>query len=128
MTDADALEQYAAGQDTDAFRHLVQEYQGLVYAVCRRKLGSAADAEDAAQETFLRLARKAGTIRSELGAWLHTCAVNASTDLVRREAGRRQRERAWAAETGAARGEADWEEVLARIIHQGWEFCGCLAG
>ncbi|MFK7760089.1 MAG: RNA polymerase sigma factor, partial [Phycisphaerales bacterium] len=51
------------------------------------------DAEDAAQETFLKLARHAGSIRSHAGAWLHAAAMGCSIDLMRRAESRRRAER-----------------------------------
>lgn len=40
--------------DDQAFAHLVETYQRPVFSVCFRMLGNARDAEDAAQESFLR--------------------------------------------------------------------------
>ena len=40
--------------DDDAFARLVELYQKPVYNLCYRMLGTPGDAEDAAQETFLR--------------------------------------------------------------------------
>jgi len=64
MNDLEALAAYDQHRNADAFRHLVLTYQGMVYSACRRVLDNPADAEDAAQEAFLRLARNAGTIRT----------------------------------------------------------------
>jgi RNA polymerase sigma-70 factor (ECF subfamily) len=50
------LRQARAG-DEDAFALLVQAYQVPVYNLCYRMLGEAMEAEDAAQETFLRAHR-----------------------------------------------------------------------
>jgi RNA polymerase sigma-70 factor (ECF subfamily) len=43
--------------DPQAFTQLVESYQKPVYNLCYRMLGNAEDAEDAAQETFLRAYR-----------------------------------------------------------------------
>jgi len=83
--DIGALRRYAAGGDPRAFEILATRYQAMVLAICRRVLGNDADAEDATQETFLRLARSASTIKSNAGAWLHSCAMNACRDLMRRK-------------------------------------------
>lgn len=64
----------------------------MVLATCRRVLRNESDAEDAAQEAFLRLARHAGTIRSHAGAWLHAAAMGCSIDLIRRAESRRRAE------------------------------------
>lgn len=43
--------------DEGALRELVQQFYGPVFGLCYRMLGHRQDAEDAAQETFLRLVR-----------------------------------------------------------------------
>lgn len=99
--DLAALAAYAAHRDPDAFAAIVHRYQSMVLATCVRTLGAGAaglaDAEDATQETFLRLARAAGAIRSNAAAWLHACAVRTSVDLLRRRGATARAERASAA-------------------------------
>ena len=51
--EADWIRTARAG-DQSAFGRLVMAYQTPVYNLCYRMLGNAAEAEDAAQETFLR--------------------------------------------------------------------------
>lgn len=92
LEDAAALARYATVGDPRAFEVLVHRYQAMVIQTCRRVMASQADAEDAAQETFLKLARKAGEIRSNVAAWLHACALRTSIDLVRARATRRNAE------------------------------------
>jgi RNA polymerase sigma-70 factor, ECF subfamily len=72
------------------FHRLVTRYQRRVFAVCYRVLGSSADAEDATQETFLRLARNAGSFRgdAQVSTWVYRIARNVSTDHVRYDARR----------------------------------------
>jgi RNA polymerase sigma-70 factor, ECF subfamily len=73
-----------------AFADLMARHARRVYAVCLRVLRDHADAEEAAQETFVRLARSADRFRGEaaLSTWLYRVAHNTCTDLVRREARR----------------------------------------
>ena len=73
-----------------AFHTLVDRYHRRVFAVCLQALGSVGDAEDATQETFLKLARNADSFRGEaqLSTWLYRVARNASIDLIRRDARR----------------------------------------
>ncbi|MEO1009132.1 MAG: sigma-70 family RNA polymerase sigma factor [Planctomycetota bacterium] len=93
VDDATALRRYVRTGDPEAFELLARRYYAMVVATCRRRLGSDADAEDAAQETFLRLARSAGRVRSNVAAWLHACAIGTSIDLVRRAGARSRAER-----------------------------------
>jgi RNA polymerase sigma-70 factor (ECF subfamily) len=62
----------------DAFRELVDRFQGEVYGLCARLLGHRQDAEDVTQEVFLRVARSLGRWdRSRpLRPWVMTIAVN----------------------------------------------------
>lgn len=73
-----------------AFHALVTRYQRRLFAVCVRLLGSAADAEDAVQETFIRLARQGAGFRgdAQLSTWLYRVARNVCLDRVRYEARR----------------------------------------
>lgn len=73
-----------------AFAELVQRYDRRVYAICYRFFGEHADAEDAAQDTFLTVARRAGQFRgdSALSTWIYRIAVNACNDLGRKHARR----------------------------------------
>src|SRR5438128_1588642 len=74
-TDRDLLTRYAGG-DQAAFADLVARHSGLVLGVCRRALPTVQDAEDAAQATFLVLARKAKGVnwQSSVANWLYTTA------------------------------------------------------
>ena len=76
MGDVEALLRYAERADADAFCLLVSRYQGLVFSACRRVLGNAGEAEDAVQETFIKLARQAGSIRTNPASWIFSCALN----------------------------------------------------
>ena len=99
MTNQQVLRQYAASQDSEAFRILVEQYQRLVYSAARRRLARIQDIEDVVQMTFLKLARAAGTIRHDLGSWLYTTAVNTANELIRRDATRRRHEAVVAADS-----------------------------
>ncbi len=64
--------------EMDAFDQLVEEYQGLVYALAVRILNDAEDARDATQETFLKVYRHLGKFRGEasLKTWICRIAIN----------------------------------------------------
>ncbi len=110
--DASALSRYARTGDPRAFEALIARYQSMVLGTCARVLRSAADAEDAAQETFLKLAKNAGRIRGNAAAWLHACALGTATDLLRAR-GSRARAEADAGRIDAAPSEDErtWREI-----------------
>ena len=80
------LVELCQGGDADAFGELYAVYHDRLVRHCRRRLGGAADAEDVAQEAFLRAWRAMG--RFEAGrsfySWLSVIASNACTDVLRR--------------------------------------------
>ncbi|MGC8874162.1 MAG: RNA polymerase sigma factor [Chloroflexia bacterium] len=72
--------------DQEAFAQLVQRYQRQVYNLAYRMLGNVQDAEDVAQETFLRAYRAldAFEIGKKFSCWLLSIASNLCIDLLRR--------------------------------------------
>jgi len=73
-----------------AFYELSLRYRRRLFAICVRVLGDPEDAEEAVQETLVRLARNAGSFRGDakLSTWLYRVARNVCTDRVRYEARR----------------------------------------
>ena len=82
------LEQARRG-DQAAFSRLVGAYQGPVYNLCYRMLSNAPEAEDAAQETFLRMYTKLHTYQPErkLSSWVLSIASHYCIDRLRRRRG-----------------------------------------
>ncbi|MEL7474015.1 MAG: sigma-70 family RNA polymerase sigma factor [Planctomycetota bacterium] len=115
LDDMAAIRRYAKRGDTEAFLLLVRRYEGMVLATCRRALSNPADAEDATQETFLKLAQQARFVRSSVPSWLHRCAVGASIDLVRRSAAQQRADARAAAHAESAdeleQRELAWEDL-----------------
>ena len=76
--DREAIEACQRG-DREAFDRLVQRYQRDVYRLCYRYLNNHEDADDVAQEVFLRAYRAIGRFRGEsaFSTWLYRIAVNA---------------------------------------------------
>lgn len=72
----------------DAMAQLVDRFRGPVLGLCYRMLGQWQDAEDAAQETFLRVARSLASWdpRRDFEPWLLAIAANrCRTVLARRQ-------------------------------------------
>jgi len=111
IPDHAALRHYAQDADPRAFEVLTRRYQAMVLATCRRVLGNSTDADDAVQETFLKLARSAGDVRSNVAAWLHACAFRVSIDLLRSQASRRRAEANAATAAPADETLATWREL-----------------
>ncbi|HET6575921.1 MAG TPA: sigma-70 family RNA polymerase sigma factor [Fimbriiglobus sp.] len=91
-TDGQLLDRFLAGREEAAFAALVRRPGPMVFGVCRRVLGNAADADDAFQATFVVLVRKAGSLagRGTVGDFLygvayHT-ALKARAQAVKRRA------------------------------------------
>jgi RNA polymerase sigma-70 factor (ECF subfamily) len=88
--DEELVRQAASGQP-DAFDELVARYQDRVFNVLTRMTGSTQDAEDLAQETFLKAYRALNSFRqgSKFYTWLFRIAVNTGFSR-RRQEGRRK--------------------------------------
>jgi RNA polymerase sigma-70 factor (ECF subfamily) len=78
--------QSARGGDQAAFGHLVVAYQTPVYNLAYRMLGNTDEAEEAAQEAFLRAYTRLGTYDPErpFRSWLLSIASHYCIDRLRR--------------------------------------------
>jgi RNA polymerase sigma factor (sigma-70 family) len=112
--------------DADWLAAVFEEHRAHLRAVAFRLLGSMADADDAVQETWLRLSRAdAGEIEN-LGAWLTTVVARVSLNILRSRRRRREEpvgdaEAAGPAETAGPAGLAgsadpELEAVLADSV------------
>lgn len=84
-SETELLEAAQRGDD-DAFGRLAGRYRSELHAHCYRMLGSAADADDALQETLLRAWRALPRFegRSSLRSWLYKIATNTSLRAIER--------------------------------------------
>jgi RNA polymerase sigma-70 factor, ECF subfamily len=85
-SEADWLQRAVQG-DSAAFTWLVETYQRPVYNLCYRMLGNAEDAEDAAQETFLRAYKSLRRYDPSrpFPTWLLSIAAHYCIDQLRRK-------------------------------------------
>ena len=90
MTDERALVERAKAGDAEAFDGLVRAHFARVYAVAHRLVGNHEDAEDLAQEAFVKAHRGLAWFRGDAGfsSWLYRIVVHLARDRFR-HAGRR---------------------------------------
>jgi RNA polymerase sigma-70 factor (ECF subfamily) len=88
----EAIRRILAG-DRDAFRVLMERHLSAVLRMTYRVTGNSVDAEEAAQEAFLRAYEKLPSFREQagFGTWVYRIAMNCSLDLVER----RSRDLSW---------------------------------
>jgi RNA polymerase sigma-70 factor (ECF subfamily) len=87
LDDVKKLVRLAQRGDTAAFGQLVRQYQDKIYALCVRLSGNQADAEDLAQEAFVKAFYALRGFRNEadFGTWMHRITVNLWINARRRE-------------------------------------------
>lgn len=84
-TEADTIQQIVAG-DRDAYRVLMDRHFCAVHRIAFRITGNRADAEEAAQEAFLRAYNKLPDFRHDasFSTWITRIAMNTAINLVER--------------------------------------------
>ncbi|GAA5481396.1 RNA polymerase sigma factor [Haloferula sargassicola] len=94
--DRDLLREFAVKRDQEAFAALVARHHGLAFATAFRILGHRMDAEDAVQQAFTILARKASRCSEieVLAAWLHRVVVHEAVRIRKKRSVRTMKERA----------------------------------
>ena len=80
ITDAELVEPTRRGDDGKAFGSLVIRHQRMVFAVAHALLGEASEAEDMAQEAFLRAYINLPALKdsTKLAPWLRRIACIAA--------------------------------------------------
>ena len=83
--DLDLINRFKEG-DTSAFGEIVLKYQDKVYNLCRHMLRNAEDAEDAAQDVFLKAYQALPKFQPDasLYTWLYRIATNTCIDYKRK--------------------------------------------
>jgi RNA polymerase sigma-70 factor (ECF subfamily) len=98
MEDADeALVRQSQSGDPKAFESLMIRHQRMIFSLTYRMTGSVADAEDLAQETFIRAYRNIGSYRavSKFSTWLYRIAINVCLTWRQRETRRVEVQADW---------------------------------
>jgi len=100
--ESELVEQSRSG-DPEAYGALVNQHQKMIRAMTFRMTGSLDDAEELAQDAFLRAYQQLNTFTggSKFSTWLCKIAINLSLDWRRRESRRDGIHSHWAAEAFA---------------------------
>ena len=115
----------ARARDARAFRELIERHRRRATALALRVLGSEADAEDTAQEAFVRAWFALPSFRGEarFSTWLHAIVMRRALDRAAQRRARQAREieldaAAWVPDTQAALADrAHLAHRLDRIMH-----------
>ncbi|MCX6317556.1 MAG: RNA polymerase sigma factor [Bacteroidetes bacterium] len=89
MSEQELIQQLQRGNEP-AFRWLVDNYRNRVYHTALNILQDTKEAEDAAQETFIRVYESIGSFKGEssLSTWIYRIAVHKALDKIRRRKSR----------------------------------------
>jgi RNA polymerase sigma-70 factor (ECF subfamily) len=85
------LVQKISTSDNEAFREFIKNHQEMVMNVCFHFLRNRQDAEDVAQDVFIKAFHSANEYRgdSKVSTWLYRIAVNQSLNFIRNKKRRR---------------------------------------
>lgn len=84
MNEFELIQQLRSG-DEQAFKFLVETYQDMVFNTALGIVQNAEDAEDVAQEVFIKVFRSIDTFKGEskLSTWIYRITTSSALDLVR---------------------------------------------
>ena len=79
------IKRYLQNEDDEALRHLFSRYAGQIHRFLARFVGSMSDAEDMAQETFVKAWRHLARVdERSFKTWLFSIARNVGRDWLRK--------------------------------------------
>jgi RNA polymerase sigma factor (sigma-70 family) len=85
MDNEDLLIKSIISGNTDSFKIIVEKYQGFIFAICLNIIKDPHEAENAAQETFLRIYRSLHQYEYKgFKTWIGRIATNISIDFKRK--------------------------------------------
>jgi len=73
--------------NVEAYSRLVERYRDMVYTICIRMLGNEMDAEEAAQDAFVKAFRALNDFheKSKFSTWLYRITYNQCISVIRRK-------------------------------------------
>jgi len=85
INDLECIDKVKKG-DLVAFTYLVEKYKEMVYTVALKVVGNTSDAEDIAQESFIKAYQNIGEFKreSKFSTWLYTIAYRSALYQIRK--------------------------------------------
>jgi RNA polymerase sigma-70 factor (ECF subfamily) len=116
MDDSSRVRQCRDG-DHDAFADLIREHQRMIHSLCYRMTGSLAEAEDLAQQTFIRAFEHLDGFRAEarFSSWLYRIAMNLCLNWQQHRARQERLYHEWSEQ---ARGESGADTARAQQVQE----------
>jgi RNA polymerase sigma factor (sigma-70 family) len=113
LNDIDLLRRFGTKRSEEAFSILVARHLDLVYSAALRQVRDPHLAKDVSQSVFLRLAKKAGALKSGtiLSGWLYRTTQFVARETLRSEYRRRARETAAMQTLTETPNHSPWEEI-----------------
>ncbi len=109
------LHEFIHKREADRFAELARRYADLVYGACLRVTRNVHDAEDAAQDCFLKFLRHIDTIQSSPAGWLHTTAVHCAIAVIRKASTRRRYESQVPPPPAPSAAEPTWDDISPHV-------------
>src|SRR5262245_52188503 len=84
--ESEQVRAYRAHPSADGLLAILEGCQDRIYNVCYQVLRHAQDAEDAAQETLVKIAHDVGTVADlrQFDPWMYRTAFNTALDVLKR--------------------------------------------
>jgi RNA polymerase sigma-70 factor (ECF subfamily) len=111
--EVEGLVDRARAGDRAAFARLIDAFKDRIYGYVYRMLGDAEEAEDVAQETFVRAFQSLGSFRgaASFHTWLYRIASNLAIDVARRN--KRQNNGTFSLDEPLESDDGDYEREIA---------------
>jgi RNA polymerase sigma-70 factor (ECF subfamily) len=83
--------------DLTVNENFIREHQRMIYSLCYRMTGSAADAEDLTQETFIAAHQQSDSFKgaAQVSSWLYRIGINRCLNWQKRQARQRTLHEEW---------------------------------
>jgi RNA polymerase sigma-70 factor (ECF subfamily) len=119
IDDSELVSQALRG-DGEAFARLLDRHYALIHRLAYRYVGSAADAEDVAQDVCVTLATRLGRFnnRSRFTTWLSSVVINRCRDFLRRRRSSERLVQAYGSQRELDQADQEEAERRSKWLHE----------